>query len=51
MQDAVLLVFKEGTDFELIKVWIRELKEKEVLAGLEVKEFDASETFPTIYFP
>jgi hypothetical protein len=51
MQVATLLIWKEGTDPERIKKWIKKLEELEVLENYSQSNFDVEDCYPILYFP
>ena len=51
MQEATLLVWKEGVDSERIQKWIQRLEDLGVLETVRTQEFNSDETFPVLYLP
>jgi hypothetical protein len=51
MQEATLLVWREGIDPERIQNWIKRLEDLGVLETVRTNEFNSEETFPVLYLP
>jgi hypothetical protein len=51
MQEATLLVWREGIDSERIQNWIKRLEDLGVLETVRTNEFNSEETFPVLYLP
>ena len=51
MQEATLLVWKEGVDSERIQKWIQRLEDLGCLETVLTQEFDTEHTFPVLYLP